>query len=113
MDTPSLPVSNFIIVLTTVPDESSGQNIAEKLLQDRLAACVTVLQAGNSFFWWEGEISHEKEHLVIIKSRRELYPAIQKTITSHHPYQVPEVICFSVLEGLESYLKWIKKETRS
>ncbi len=113
MSRPHLPLSNFIIVLTTVPDETSGQVIAEKLLQDRKAACVTVLQPGTSFFWWEGKISREKEHLVLIKSRRELYPSIQKTIIRHHPYQVPEIISFSVGEAWEPYLSWINKETRS
>lgn len=102
----------FILVLTTVPDPEKGEEIAKKLVEERLSACVTVVPARASFYWWEGKIEKETECILFIKTKGTLYKELEKKIISIHPYSTPEIIALPILDGLEKYLAWIKEETK-
>jgi len=102
---------SFIIILTTVPDEQKGQQIARRLVEERLAACVTVSSACQSFYWWEGKIAEDREYMLFIKTKSELYAALEKKIRDIHPYTVPEILALPVTHGSLAYLDWLAKET--
>ena len=59
-----------IVVLTTASSVVEAQKIATALLQSKVAACVQMIPTVESFFWWEGKIQHEKEILVLIKTKQ-------------------------------------------
>ncbi len=102
----------FILVLTTVQDLEKGEEIAKKLVEERLSACVTVVPARASYYWWEGKIEKETECILFIKTKSSLYKELEKEIVSIHPYSTPEIIVLSIVDGLEKYLTWIKGETK-
>ncbi len=104
-------MSDHIVVLSTVPYEQKGWEIGRTLVQERLAACVTVSAVCRSFYWWENSISDEKECLLFIKTKSALYPQLEVRLKQIHPYTVPEIIALPIVQGSESYLKWINKET--
>ncbi len=101
----------FIVVLTTVPNPEKGEEIAKKLVEERLTACVTILPARASFYWWEGKIEREEEFVLFIKTKISLYKKLEELIISIHPYTVPEIIAFSIIDGFQKYLDWLRKET--
>ncbi len=105
-------MNKYILVLTTVPDEKTGYTIAKQLVKERLSACVTVSAASQSFFWWQGKISNEKEHILFIKTKATLFTGLEKKIKEIHPYEVPEIVALPFLEGSAKYLNWIEKETK-
>lgn len=102
----------FVLVLTTVPDPEKGEEIAKKLVEERVAACVTVVPARASFYWWEGKIEKETECILFIKTKRNLYKELEKELLSIHPYSVPEIIALPITEGFGKYLNWLKEETK-
>ncbi len=104
--------NEFILVITTVPDAEKGEEIAKKIVEERLSACVTVVPARASFYWWEGKIEKESECILFIKTKSSLYNELEKTLLSIHPYSVPEIISLPISKGFEKYLDWIKKETK-
>lgn len=106
-------MEKFILVLTTVPEEKAGQKIATHLLEKRLAACVTLSAASKSFYWWKGKIAKEPEHILFIKTKDSLFLELEKEIRNIHPYEVPEIIAFTIHKGSIDYLNWIEKETKS
>ena len=106
-------MNKYILVLTTVPEEKSGQKIASHLLEERLAACVTISAASRSFYWWKEQIAKELEHILFIKTKAALYPELEKKIREIHPYEVPEIIVLPIQKGSSDYLNWIEKETKS
>ncbi len=53
----------------TSPDKAEAKNIARILLEERLAACVSIFPKGESYFWWDGKIDREEEFLIIAKTR--------------------------------------------
>jgi periplasmic divalent cation tolerance protein len=104
-------MSDHILVLSTAPYEQKGWEIAKILVQERLAACVTVSAVCRSFYWWEDSISEEKECMLFVKTKSALYPRLEARLKEIHPYTVPEIIALPIVKGSESYLKWMNKET--
>lgn len=109
-----MPASDQAVVLclTTAPDDSIGRRISSGLLEQRLAACVSMLPAMQSMYWWEGKIETAAECLLLIKTTSQQIPAIKEFLHQHHPYDTPELLCFAASDGLENYLNWVRKEIR-
>lgn len=104
-------MTEFLLALTTVPDEATGRDIARALVEKRLAACVTVTAAAASVYRWRGKICEEAERVLLIKTRSELFPALEEALRSLHPYEVPELIALPVERGSKAYLDWLRTET--
>ena len=102
-----------IAVLTNLPDSDSAFNLARELVKLRLAACANVLSPATSFYRWEGREEQAVEYPVLIKSTRERYPALEQAIRARHPYELPEIIAWSVDAGLPAYLDWVEREVAS
>lgn len=104
-------MTGFIQVITTVANRHDAQRIAGELLERRLAGCVQVLGPVSSTYRWKGAIETSDEWLLLIKSREELYPAIDTAIRELHPYDVPEILAVPVAAGHADYLRWLAEET--
>jgi periplasmic divalent cation tolerance protein len=100
-----------ILVLTSLPDHESAQNLARSLVTGRLAACVNVGAPVESMYHWRGEIETAREVPVVIKTRQALYGAVEAAVKAAHPYELPEIIAVPVIHGLAGYLDWIDDET--
>lgn len=101
----------YIIVYCTVPNKREGKEIAIALIENSLAACVNIIDKVESVFSWNGELTEEKEAMLIIKTRKELFNKVNRIIQKLHSYNVPEVIAMPIVEADETYLKWISHET--
>lgn len=104
-------MSDYCVVLCTVPDQETGRTIADILLEKRLAACVSLSGALESHYRWEGKIHRDPECCLVIKTREGLFAQLEEAIRSAHPYDVPEIIALPILRGSASYLSWIASET--
>lgn len=101
-----------VLVLVTAPDHPTGDQIAQVLLDQRLAACVSLLPGLVSHYRWEGRIQQDQEVLLLIKTRAELLAEqLIPRIRELHPYQVPEIISLPITGGYPAYLAWILQET--
>jgi periplasmic divalent cation tolerance protein len=105
-------MTEALVVLVTVPSRELGEDIAAKLVTERLAACVNVLGPIRSVYRWNDEICRDDEHLLVIKTGRERYLVLEQQVRALHPYSVPEVIALPVEAGSQAYLSWISDETR-
>jgi periplasmic divalent cation tolerance protein len=97
----------YLLVLNTCPDEAVAESIAEVLVSQKLAACVNILPKIRSIYAWKGNIERDNEVLLLIKTRKEQFQALEQTIVQLHPYELPEIIGVSVETGLKDYLNWI------
>lgn len=100
-----------LLVLTSLPDRETAVKLARSLVTGRLAACVNVGASVESMYHWRGQIETATEVPLIIKTRRDLYEAVQAAILALHPYELPEVIAVPVSHGFNRYLDWIGAET--
>jgi periplasmic divalent cation tolerance protein len=97
----------------TCPDEAAARRIADALVEERLAACVSVLPGLRSVYRWQGAIQREDEVLLLIKTTRERVEPLTARVASLHPYELPELVAVEVAGGLAAYLDWVEEQTRT
>jgi periplasmic divalent cation tolerance protein len=107
----SVMESQALVVYCTCPDQAVAERIAEAVVSERLAACVNLIPGLASIYRWEGQIQHDAELLLIIKTRRLVYLQLEARIIELHPYQIPEIIALPVQAGSAAYLDWIATNT--
>ncbi|MDH5445845.1 MAG: divalent-cation tolerance protein CutA [Gammaproteobacteria bacterium] len=107
-----MPENNpYLIVLCTCPDEQTATVIADRLVEEGLAACVNILPGIMSVFQWQGKIEHDDEYLLVIKTQESRYQDLEIMVQQLHPYELPEIIAVSIERGLSGYLEWIDRST--
>jgi periplasmic divalent cation tolerance protein len=100
------------VVLTTAPSIEVAERIAGALVEERLAACATVVPGVVSIYRWEGALRREGEVLVVLKTTGERVESLRSRVVELHPYDVPEVLALGVQAGHEPYLAWVRDEVR-
>ncbi len=104
--------SASLLVLSNVPDEKVAAEIAHRLVEQRLAACVNILPAVRSVYRWQSAVEEATEVMLLIKTVQSRYADVEHAIKAMHPYDVPEIIALPIAAGLPAYLEWIAKTTR-
>jgi periplasmic divalent cation tolerance protein len=102
----------YLQVLTAVDSREQAQRLARIVVEARLAACAQVIGPITSTYWWQGRMETAEEFLCLMKTREDLYPALEQAIQEAHPYQVPEILATPVAAGLKTYLAWLDESTR-
>jgi len=101
-----------LLVLNTCPGSITAKKIANELVARRLAACVQIIPAVQSFFRWVGKVDNSEEYLVLVKTTVERYPEVEQCIQALHPYELPEIVAVPISTGLAGYLSWIEDCTQ-
>ena len=99
----------LIQIQCSVPSKKMAKQIARKLVEEKLCACVNIVPKISSFYIYEGEFCEDEEFLLLIKTDKNHYDAVEKRIVSLHPYEIPEIIALPVVKGAKSYIKWAEK----
>ena len=95
-----------LVVLVTCPPDRA-QSIADALVEERVAACVNVVPGLQSVYRWKGEVHHDTEAMLLVKTTRDRFEALKQAVLKHHPYELPEVIAVPVDRGHTPYLEWV------
>ncbi len=98
-----------IIVLVTAPSREEAEKIVQRLLEEKLIACANIISPLHSLFWWQGKIDQAQEHLILMKTRRDLFEKLTEIVKSLHSYTVPEIIAIPIIEGSADYLAWLNE----
>jgi periplasmic divalent cation tolerance protein len=104
---------DVLVVLTNLPSREAAERLAGELVAKSVAACINILAPCRSVYRWKGEVQHDEEHPMLIKTTRERYPALEAAIRAGHPYELPEIVALPVGAGLPAYLDWVDAETRA
>ena len=98
------------IVLTTLPNREAALALARTLVEERLAACVQLVDGLLSIYRWQGRIDESAECQAIVKTTPEARSALIERLRTLHPYEVPEIVSLDG-EASASYAAWLHKET--
>ena len=104
-------MTDCVIVWTTLGADADARTLAETLVNERLAACVTVQAPMDSVYRWKGSVEHERERQILIKTTTERVPALAARVRELHPYDLPEFLVTPVVSGSEAYLAWLREST--
>ena len=102
-----MSTDDYIVIMSTVSGETEGQRIAEGLVNRGLAACINVVPGVTSYYKWQGNSEVGHELLMLIKTRASNYEKVRDAIKEVHSYKVPEIVALPIVNGDESYLKWM------
>ncbi|MGX2041161.1 divalent-cation tolerance protein CutA [Methylocaldum sp. MU1018] len=99
--------TEYCLVLCTCPDAKTAEALAAGLVNERRAACVSIVPGLTSVYPWDGKIETAQEHLLLIKTETASFEALETSIREKHPYELPEIIAVPILRGSTAYLDWI------
>jgi len=100
-------MSEFIVVYVTAGSAEEADRLAQSLVGERLAACVNRIKSIQSVYRWQGEVEQSDEELLIIKTRADVFPALETRVRELHSYSVPEIIALPIVAGSPAYLDWL------
>ena len=102
-------MSDAVIVFSTCANREEATKIAAELVNGRLAACVQILPAVQSFYRWKGNVEDAEETLILVKTTQDCFSALQRRIAELHSYETPEILAVPVSGGAEKYLSWLNE----
>ena len=101
-----------VVILITASTAEEAHRIADTLLKQRKAACVSIVPRVDSLFWWEGKLDSAAESLLVVKTRASALDEVIKCVKEVHSYRVPEIIAVPIAGGNQDYLEWIASEVQ-
>ncbi|HVI54457.1 MAG TPA: divalent-cation tolerance protein CutA [Luteibacter sp.] len=101
-------MSEPIAVLIACPTGDTADTLARALVEAGLAACVNRLPGVRSTYRWKGEVVTDEEDLLVAKTTRETFAALERFVLSRHPYEVPEIVALPMVDGHAAYLAWLE-----
>lgn len=105
--------AQILVVLVAVGNQKEAVRIGEEMVNARLAACANIITGIQSIYRWKGKVVKANEVLLILKSTKTRYCALERAIKTMHTYETPEIIALSVREGFQQYIGWVCDETHS
>lgn len=113
-DHPSSPGSHLSVrlVLTTTSNADEAALLARTLVEERLAACATLIPTVESIYHWEGQVETSSEALLLLKTSLEQLAPLESRLRELHSYQVPEFLVLPIESGSPAYLEWLLASLR-
>lgn len=101
--------SDARIVLTTLGNAEEARTLGRTLVEEKLAACATVIPQVESIYHWQGEVETAGEALVLLKTAAQKVEALKKRLHELHTYETPEFLVVEVEQGSAAYLEWLRR----
>jgi periplasmic divalent cation tolerance protein len=103
-------MTELVIVFTTVADDERAEQLARRLVDERLAACVNLHPPMVSLYRWQGKLERDTERQMVIKTTRDRVSALEARLMQLHAYELPEFLVVSVDDASPAYVKWVKTD---
>jgi len=102
-------MTDKLIVFVTCETRRQAEQIAQTVIEEKLAACVNVLPGIRSCYVWEEKLTWSDEALLLIKTTGGRFNQLRDRIRALHSYDVPEIVGVTIEEGLKEYVEWIDR----
>ena len=90
---------SYMVVLVTTRNRGEAEKIARHLLEKKLIACANITGPISSVFRWAEKVERAEEHILLMKSRLDLFEKLSETVKALHSYEVPEIIALPIVNG--------------
>ena len=96
-----------LVLITTESNKKNALRVSKLLIQNKLAACVSIKQIF-SIYEWDDDIEETKEFEITIKSKPEFKDDLIDYLHEISTYDVPQII-FKNYESEIKYFDWLNK----
>src|ERR1035438_9975832 len=96
------------IVLTTAANPEDARHLGRTLVEERLAACATLIPAVESIYHWKGAVESANETMLLLKTDTGQLAALEARLHELHSYQTLEFLVLPVESGSAGYLEWMR-----
>src|SRR4029453_8933639 len=102
-------MTEALIVFTAFANEEDAVRAVRALVEERLIAGANLIPGARSLYLWKGEVKDEREVVVLMKSRKQDWPALMSRLHDLHPYDTPECIAVRIAAGAPRYMAWLEE----
>lgn len=101
---------NIKLLYTTISNIAAAENLAQKVIENKLAACANIIPGGVSIYEWEGKICKEPECYILFKTSTDKLEELKDFIIKNHPYSIPAILTSHINTSLD-FLHYIHQKT--
>ena len=94
-----------LVMITTESSKTNALRMAKLLIQNKLAACVSIKQIF-SIYEWDDDIEETKEFEITIKSKPEFKDNLIDFLLEISTYEIPQII-FKKYNSEIKYYDWL------
>lgn len=99
--------SSVRILFTSAANLEEANDLGRILVEERLAACATVIPAVESIYSWKGKLETSSEAMLMLKTGVEQLAELEARLHQLHSYETPEFLVLNVEAGSHAYLAWL------
>ena len=96
-----------LVLITTESSNANALRMAKLLVQNKLAACVSIKQIF-SIYKWDDDIEETKEFEITIKSKLEFQDYLIEFLNKNSTYEIPQII-YKTFNSDIKYFDWLNK----
>ncbi len=100
------------IIYITTENKEEARSVGKVLVEERLAACVNIIDGMEAMFWWEGAAQSESETVLIAKTTEDRVDDLTRRVKEVHSYDCPCVVALPIQAGNPEFLSWIGEEVK-
>ena len=90
-------------------DMAEADRIGRQMVEERLAACVNILQPCRSIYRWEGAVETGSEVPAVFKTTMDGADRLIERITELHSYSVPALAVWPITKLPAAYGDWVEE----
>jgi periplasmic divalent cation tolerance protein len=98
-----------VFVLTTLAADTDAAPFARALVDEKLAACVSVLPPMSSVYRWKGSVEEAREQQLLIKTTLACVENLEQRFRTLHPYELPEFVVVQPADASRMYAAWVRE----
>ncbi len=100
------------LIYITTENSAEAERIGQILVEERLAACVNILDGMRSIYHWEGKLVKDTETVLIAKTTENKVPALTTRVKALHKYDCPCIVSLPITGGNDAFLRWVGEEVQ-
>jgi periplasmic divalent cation tolerance protein len=104
------PSARIVLTTTATPEEAA--RLGRVLVEERLAACATLIPAVQSIYRWQEAVESATETLLLLKTGPDQLTALEARLHELHSYQTPEFLVLAIESASHPYLDWLQASLR-
>lgn len=99
---------SVISVYAVFADAEEAERVGRRVVEERLAACVNILEKVRSLYRWNGKIESSDEVAAIFKTSDEKAGDLITRVAALHSYDIPCIVTWPIEQILGSYSDWVE-----